>query len=189
MLSVILFAVILIINIGISYFNARAIAPFWRKRSEMGWGLWALLWSAAIQSAIGFSMPILLVEVVAAYGFGLLPVASAKASLALWYLLIIVPVIGTGLIITANSWLAAWKRRDVASVGTAAWNTAATAHDLAHVGSGVESAFSSIGDAFSSDDEGGAVLLLVVAIVVIALFSGAFITYAVIDGNRHRVVA
>lgn len=175
---------ILLLNIGISYLNVRVIAPVWAERNTMGWGLWLVIWSAIIQSTVGFSMPILLAEAFGLQALHLIPAVVSKLSLHLWYAMVILPVIGTALVLTAYSWIEAWKRRDFVSTATAAWNTYATASDIAHMGSGLSNAFSAIGDAFDSDDEGGAVVGLALIIAIVAVCGGALVTYALLDAHK-----
>lgn len=177
-LSVIFAIAILALNIVISYLNARAIGPIWRDRHNADWFTWALLWSAAIQSAIGFSMPILFGEIALLGACGLISVAVMKAATSLWYLGIIVPAIGTGLIITVHSIVQAWRERNFANIATAGYNTAAMGSNLAQMPSGIGSAISGL---FDSDDAGPAVFFVGLVIALSAIVGGSLITYAVID--------
>jgi hypothetical protein len=178
------FALLLVVNVVISFLNARAIGPVWRHRGEMGWGLWLVVWSAAVQSAIGFSLPVMLLELLGAYAAHWLPVGGAKLAFSVWYVMVVVPLVGTGITLTANALVAAWKRPSARNVAASAWNVAVTADDFHHLAPAVQHASSAIGDFdFSGGDDGEGVLaiVVVVGIVVIGLFSGALITNWLID--------
>lgn len=184
--SPLIFALLLVANVVISFLNARAIGPVWRHRGEMGWGLWLVVWSAAIQSAIGFSLPVMLLELLGAYAAHWLPVGGAKLAFSVWYLLVIVPMVGTAITLTAHSLVAAWERPSARNVATSAWNVAVTADDLHHLAPAVKHASSAISDFdFSGGDDGEGMLaiIVVIGIVILGLCSGALMTKWLIDAH------
>ena len=94
--------VILALNFGISWWNARSCGRAWVESKAVGGGIRLLVWCGAIQSAIGFSSVFL---------FPLIFVANAlfpdyftdeylNGAVNLWYITIIFPALGTGFIIT-----------------------------------------------------------------------------------------
>ena len=187
-----LFTLLLVaLNVFIAYWNARAIAPVWRYRGQMDWMMYLVTLSAFVMSVVGFSMPLILGGTFGALALGLIPAAGAKAAMGMWYLSVIVPVLGASLIITAHSWIEAWRRRDLTSALVTAWNTGATIHNFASAPSGIEAALDGIGSFVSSvmaDEDGflpGLALLLVVAIVVGSLFGGVYATLKVIAKHRE----
>jgi hypothetical protein len=185
-LSILAALALLAFNIVISYLNARAVGPVWRQRHTADWLSWGLIWSAAIQATIGFSMPILVGEVAILHVLGLIGPAVIKATFSLWYLGVIVPVIGTGLIITVHSIVTAWRERNFVNIATAGYNTAATASNLAQMPSGIGSALSNL---FDSEDVGSAFFLVALLLAALALLGGGFLTYAVIDHYAQRELA
>lgn len=177
---------ILAINVIISWYNAKVCGSHWSEAKALGGFARVLMWCGAIQSVIGFSMAILFVEVFAGVAFGQLPAKAADAAISLWYLAVIVPCIGTGLIITVHSWVIAWRERSWQNIGGAAWNTFATGHNIySAANGGVSSAIEKVGDLFSGDSKEGAAAKLVIAIVVLALLGGALLT-AVLIGKYDR---
>ena len=76
-----------------------------------------LVWCAAIQSSVGFSQILIVVLGFAAYAGGYLDKQYFSAAVSLWYLLIIIPALGSGLIITIHSLVQAWRERSIASMG------------------------------------------------------------------------
>lgn len=177
-MELILFVALLAINLLISWWNAKVCGTYWSESKALGGFPRLLMWCGAVQSAIGFSMIILLVEVILAQAFGYLPSKAAQAAFSLWYLFIIVPCIGTGIIITVHSWIVAWRERNWQNIGAAAWNTFATGHNIySAANGGVSDAFGKVGDLFSGDDsKEAAACKLVILLVAISLVGGALIT-------------
>jgi hypothetical protein len=102
-----------------------------------------------------------------------------NALLSLTYLLIIVPTLGAGMIITIQSWIEAYKRRDFASMAVAGWNTAAQGYNTFEAADGgVSSAFSSVASFFAPGDDddlktvGGKIAVLMVLLVALLIAGG-----------------
>lgn len=170
----ILFAIIAL-NLLISWYNARICGTYWAESKALGGFPRLLMWCGAIQSAIGFSMALVVVEVLAATKLGYLSPQHADAAFSLWYLGAILPCIGTGLIITVHSWVVAWRERSWSNMGTAAWNTFATGHNIySAANGGVSTAFDKVGDLFKGNDNKQA--QLVIALVLLSLVGGVLIT-------------
>ena len=157
---------LLLLNVGIAFWNAKVCGQAWREANALGgWGK-AVVWSGAIQSVIGFS---------SAYAFMVALALGGKyghAVLSLWYVLIIIPALGTGFLITVNSWINAYRERSLSSMAEAGWNTFATIHNVSNASSGIGEAFSSIGDIFGGDSDddaasGFAKLGIILAVVVV----------------------
>ena len=113
---------ILALNFGVSWLNARTCGRAWVESKAAGGLVRVLVWCGAIQSAIGFS---------SVFVFPLLFVANAvapdafsaddlNAAESLWYLTIIIPALGTGLLITIESWIAVYRERSLGNIGVAA---------------------------------------------------------------------
>ncbi len=178
---------LLALNVGISWWNCRVCGLGWEPARREGGLPLVLCWCGVVQSAVGFSMPFLLAEslLVAHYGYP----KAAHAMTQLWYVAVIMPVLGTGIVITLNSCVEAYRRRDLASVGAAVYNVGAMASNTYDAATHLGPAFSELGDFFSSDDddEGGPVILLAVIVgVVIALGAGCLVTYALVRYYRRR---
>jgi hypothetical protein len=168
----------LALNTFISWYNAKVCGTYWEESKVLGGFPRVLMWCGAIQSAIGFSMLFLLVMLGVAHLTGHLPPELAHATVSLWYLLVILPCIGTGLIITAHSWVIAWRDRSWQNMGAAAWNTFSTGmniYDLANGGGAT--ALNNIGELFSSDsDDDGRLGRIAIGMVLVAIVGGAMLT-------------
>lgn len=168
---------ILALNLVISWWNARVCGQAWAEANALGGFGKVLIWSGAIQSAIGFSMIYIFLMAGLGAVTGFLPAAIIKGMMSLWYLAIIVPALGTGLIITVHSWIAAYRERDFASIGTAAYNTIAQAHNMYGAIDGIGKALSGVGDLFDSDDPKAGIAIV---LVIVALGGGILTTWALI---------
>lgn len=145
-----------------------------------------------IQSGVGFSMPILLgltwgaVQFLTAGSEPTITPAEGKelweAVTNLWYLMVIFPILGSGLAIWAHSLRLAYQQRDFTSLAAAGWNTYAQVSNTISAFDNVGGAFGNVseffGDVFSGDDDAksklGIVALLIVAIALVGGFLIAF---------------
>lgn len=185
---------ILLLNAGISYWNAYVCGKSWVESKAIGGMIRFMVWCGAIQSAIGFSSVLLFPLVFLAHA--LVPQyftdVYLKGTVNLWYLTIIFPALGTGFAIMIQSWVAAYRERDLLSMGSAAWNTFAQVHNTVSAVQNMGGAFSAIGEAFSGifsaasdDDDGKATIALIglaimIAIVAVSILGGALLTAAII---------
>jgi len=172
---------LLLINLGIAWWNCYAVGSTWPETKAAGGFTRVLAWCGAIQSAVGFSMAIGAVELCILKATGHLPPRIMNGALSLWYLLIIVPVIGSGLAITIQSWITFWRERTIGNFGVTAWNTYAQLSNMYQAIDGVGAAFKGVGDLFSSSDEDDdSSWQIAVALVAIALLGGVLLTRALI---------
>src|SRR4051812_14696435 len=132
---------LLALNFGVSWFNCWSVGRVWNESKTLGGWLRLLCWCGAIQSAIGFSSVIGFALGAVLHGLGYLPDKIAHGAISLWYLLIIVPALGTGLLITIESWIAAFRERSLMNMGVAAYNTFAMAHNVYGAIDGIGQAF------------------------------------------------
>lgn len=180
--------ILLALNFGISWWNARACGQVWIESRATGGLIRLAVWCGVIQSAIGFSSVFMFPLIFAAHAAApaYFTDVHVRGALNLWQLTVLLPVLGTGLVLTIQSWVTAYRRRDLLTLGTAAWNTAAELHNAASAADGWSPAVSAVGHAFGSafhvsgDDEGAQlayVALLVAASVVLAgLVAGVLLT-------------
>lgn len=172
---------LLALNLFISWWNCRSAGAVWNEAKQFGGFMRVLVWCAAIQSAVGFSSVLIMALGFAAFATGNLPKEYLDATVSLWYLLIIFPALGSGLIITIHSLMQAWRERNIASMGIAAYNTFAMGSNIYHATSAVPDAFSKVGDLFKGDKDQQKVAL-VLLIVGVSLAGGVLITMLLI---RH----
>ena len=184
-------AIVWLVNFGISFWNARVTGQIWVESKQAGGFIRVLAWCGAIMSASGFIWCYAVIEAFVGRAFAPEYVTPAvfEGVLSLMYLIIIFPVLGTGLVIWATSLYEAWVRRDMASVGVAAWNTFAQAHNMYSAARGIPEAMRSTRNVFSGKgrdwkiDEGtakGGAALVVVLLVLAAVVLGIVTTAAII---------
>jgi hypothetical protein len=183
--------VILALNFGISWWNARTCGRAWVESQAIGGSIRVLVWCGAIQSAIGFSSVFLFPMIFLANAFfpEYFTDDYLNGALSLWYITIIFPALGTGLIITIESWMAAYREHSLANLGVAGYNTFAQAYNTMNAIKSVGPAFQSVGKMFSSvatsrgDARGKAAILglmIAVAVVILALSAGVILTAVLI---------
>lgn len=179
--------VILALNFGISWWNARTCGRAWLESKAVGGAIRVLVWCGAIQSAIGFS---------SVFMFPLIFLANAafpdyftadyvNGALSLWYLTIIFPALGSGLIITIESWIAAYRNHSLMNLGVAGYNTFAQIHNTMNAIDSMGPALKSVGKMFGGmlrgrGDARGKVAILgamiAVLVVATALAAGSILT-------------
>lgn len=179
------------VNFGISWWNAKQAGQSWLEAKALGGFVWVVTLCAAIQSALGFTTVICYALASIAKGAGLLSDSAYQAVAALDYLLVIIPLIGTGLIITLSSWRIAFREKSLASMGTAAYNTLAMAYDMASAAKNIPSLIDSLKFLGSSgkdekDDEDSGNGFKVVMIVLAALVLGILLTVWIVRTNIRR---
>ena len=175
---------ILLANLFISFFNARSAGTVWAEAKAVGGWVRILVWCGAIQSAVGFTFIYAYLAAMIAISTGYLDQQAAEVFASLIYVMIIVPAIGTGIVITLQSWIALAREQSLANLGTAAWNTYASAHNIYHAVQGFGGAFdkvaSGLGGLFEDNrrdkkDSSGIVILLAVIVVLAGILTTATI--------------
>lgn len=178
---------LLALNFVVSWLNCWSVGGMWAESKALGGFPRLLAWCGAIQAAIGFSSVIGAVLGAIAFHFGFLPAKAASQAMSLWYLLVIVPAIGSGLIITVHSWIIAFRERSILNMGAAAYNTLAQAHNMLGAFRNMGSALDAVAGLFSNDDDEPSVAVLVVALVAFALASGVLLTAYLIRRYAGRI--
>lgn len=176
---------ILVVNFAISWWNARAVGQNWVEAKHLGGWIWFMAWMGWLMSALGFTWCYVLVLALLAKSAGYIDAQAMNAAIALGYLIVVWGILVSGLFIWVDSLVQAWRRRDLPSTATAAWNTFAEAHNAYAAVEGVGGAAKSFGSLFASGDEDeakGAAIVIVILIVVAAI-AGGFITTELI--RRH----
>jgi hypothetical protein len=151
-------------------------------------------WMGAIMSASGFTWCYLVILLFGGYyaqsGFiqpGHAPILTEhelQAGFSIGYLILIPGILFSGLMIWLDSLIQAWRRRDLPSIGIAAWNTYAQIHNTYSAFSGISGALKSIKGTFGKGSKNGAkglALVLIIVLVVFAIFGGVFTTWGIIS--------
>lgn len=190
---------LLTLNFAISFWNASAVGRYWTERRELPGHIRFMMGCGVIMAACGFFYVYVTVITMGMYEFHLfeaLAFALFEMELTieevqglvqnvfdLAYLIVIFPVLGTGIAITANSLVIAYKRRDLASIGVSAWNVGAQAHNIASAVRHVPRASRSLSSGFKvrmGKDSGKAIGYLILFFFPIVISLGAAIATTVV---------
>ncbi|WP_175787508.1 hypothetical protein [Burkholderia anthina] len=177
----------LALNLAVSWLNCYMLGGIWAESKAVGGFSRVLAWCGAVQSAVGFSSVIGAVMGYALFVTGHLPPKVAAGAVSLWYLLVIIPVIGTGLLITIQSWIVACRERSLLSMGAAAYNTFAQLHNMYGALDGIPEGLGAVGKLFDSKDKDSAPVLLAIVLVVVALGGGILLTALLIRKYAGRL--
>jgi hypothetical protein len=173
--------ILLLINFAISWFNALSCGKSWAETKAQGGFLHFVNWCGAVMSACGFTWVYAVVLAIAAIHFHFLAPRYIEGLLGLTYLMIILPILGSGLGITLQSWAVFWRRKTFANGAMTAWNTFAQIHNIYGAASAIPDAFLSVTRMFRSDDEeDNGASTLVIALVLGALLGGVLTTSAIL---------
>jgi hypothetical protein len=174
----ILLFLLMLLNFAISWYNAYAVGKSWVESKAVGGWIHMVTWSGAIMSAIGFSSVYIFIMALIAAATGYLPGNAIEAMVGLWYLIIIIPLLTTGLLITIESWRVALRERSLLNMGVAGWNTFSQAYNTYSAITSVGDVFGKVSSFFSSDDEdvSSSLMAKVLLLVVIGLLGGALTT-------------
>lgn len=201
---------LLVLNFAISWFNAWSVGHSWAESRHEGGIAHFMNWCGAIMSASGFTWCYLLIvgtvcnaipiEVKAHPGtyMPLLPDAYLQGFYALGYLTIILPIIGSGIAITIQSWAIFYRRRTFLNGAVASYNTFADIYNVVSAFRNVPEAFSIVGNLFGgsrdndsdsdSDDLKGKLLVLMVVLVILCVVGGILTTAAIIRSTARGLV-
>lgn len=194
-MSLVLLTLMLLLNIVISLWNAYAVGRTWDATQDSMFGR-VVGWAGLIMSACGFSYVYLALFGWGAFAANKLSVEGLQALLSLGYIAIIIPVLGSGVVITLHSWHIAWKQRSLGNMAVAGYNTFAQGHNMIQAMREIPGAWDVLSSFFGSgsakskskskDEDKATVLLL----AVLALTAGVLSTYSVFAaGRRHALLS
>jgi hypothetical protein len=122
---------------------------------------------------------------------------AIKFAFSLWYVMVIIPALGSGLVITLHSWIELFRTRSWVDLAATSWNTYAMVHNVSSAAESLGPAFDTVGEWLSyvftfrggdsSDGAKGALARLMLMIVVLALIGGALLTAVIIKRNMGRL--
>lgn len=180
---------VLLLNFGISWFNAWSVGRSWADSKAIGGWPRFVVWCAAIMSAAGFTWCYTTVLALGAGSMGYLTSNYVRATLEIGYIVIIFPILGSGLGIWIDSLTTAWRRRDVSSLGIAAWNTYAGVHNTYGAISVLPGIFGDLTKTLgrdNDDDTSSRAIMIVFMLTIIALCGGVFTTAAIIRSTGRE---
>ena len=186
----------LILNFGISWWNAYAVGRAWVETKHNGGWPRFMAWMGAIQSATGFTWCYLFLLAIVAHGLGYLHDDAFMVCLQLGYIVVVPGLLFSGLMIMIDSWAAAYRQRTLANFGTAAYNTFAQIYNTYNAIQDIGPAFKSVvgffgggrssGDDDDNNNNNNGAAILVVMIVALALAGGIVTTAAIIRHTAAR---
>ncbi|MBI5448925.1 hypothetical protein HY948_01260 [Candidatus Gottesmanbacteria bacterium] len=191
---------LLLLNLVISFWNASVVGRYWTEKSRLPGLAQFLMWCGAIMSVAGFfsvyvtvlTMIMKDLNLFAPLALALFKVEFSAAEIDmlvqnifdLAYLIIIFPVLGTGLAITVNSWIVAYVRRDWTSVGVGIYNAGAQLHNMVnavrHVPRAAKSLSSGLNIRFKAKDGKALASLFLLLLPVVVSLGAAIATTALI---------
>lgn len=201
-LDALILVAVLTLNVLISIWNCYAVGSAWKDTMAMGgWFNKIVLKSAVIQSGVGFSMPILIILAFIAQVFltsGEEPALTPEEGremmefiFSLWYVAVIIPILGSGLAIWAHSLRVAYRRRDFGSIATAGWNSFAQIHNTISAIDNLGGALGNVGELFSKGLSGDSgvktkTLILGLLLVLVSLVAGFMIAFGLVRYFANR---
>ena len=188
-----LFLILLLgVNFAISWSNAKAVGRYWSESKQVGGSFRAEIICGYIQAIFGFTMVysyvLMLIAPVLmrAKGVDESFIADFKILTGnLTYLLVAIPIIGSGFRIWFTSLKSAWEQRSLRTIATAGWNSYAQIHNTISFARNAPSALKSISSFFggnkkrSSSKNDGAIIMFAILVVVVALLGGYFTANAI----------
>lgn len=197
-------AVLFVVNAVLSWWNARACGRVWDVSAANGGYGYLLTWCAAVMAACGFMWCLLIPTGLIAASIPmqmfaddgevltgmLLNETDLEAFFGLGYLVMIFPMLGSGLGITIESWHNLMEKRaagnangwDYAATG---WNTLAQVHNTASAFQNVPNITGKLADYFKGSEN--LHIRIVIAMVAFCTLGGILLTYGIIQHYRAEV--
>lgn len=194
-MSTIILALLLVWNFFVSILNAWSCGRSWAEAKAMGGMARFMEWCCAIMSACGFTWCYLVLFVLigqAIPGKYHLPDKYANAVFAIGYLIIILPVLGSGIAMTIQSWSYFWRERNFKNGAVAGYNSFAQIYNTYEAVHAIPECFSilkNVWDTEDSDDAGKSLLFALLVTVAIACLIGGILTTTLIIRCTARSVA
>jgi hypothetical protein len=194
-MNAMLLLLLLVWNFLVSWLNAWSVGRSWAETKAMGGWPRFMAWCSAVMSASGFTWCYLVLFCLiggAIPGKYHLPDRYASAVFALGYLMIIIPVLGSGVAMTIQSWSYFWKERTFGSGAVAGYNTFAQIYNTYEAVHAIPECLSLLKDVWStedSDDAGKQLLFALLITAAILCLIGGIVTTTVIVRTTARGVA
>lgn len=193
-MNMLMLLVIMLVNFGISFWNAYACGAYLTESKMMGGWARVLIWSGLVMSACGFTWVYLVIIDMVAISAKWITPEQGQVLFDLGYLMILVPILGSGFSIWVHSVVRAYRTRSFGDVAVAGWNTFAQGHNMYSAAKHAPDALRNVMDFFSSGgksrsrssskDNGGAIIIL---LAILALASGIITTALIARWADKRV--
>jgi hypothetical protein len=179
-----------VLNFAISWLNAWGCGKTWTESKHAGGVPHLLNWCGAIMSAAGFTWCYLVIlggvgTMIPIEGDDgvttpLLSGASAQAFADLGYLLVVFPILGSGLALTVHSWGVFWRERNFSSGAVAGWNSFAQVYNTMSALEYVPQASRGLSSFFGDTDTKDKAKALVLVLVALAAIGGILTTRSIL---------
>lgn len=181
-----------LLNFAISWFNAWGCGKTWTESRHVGGWPHFLNWCGAVMSASGFTWCYLVIlgavgtQIPMTEDDGtvhmLLSGESAAAFASLGYLVVLFPILGSGIAITVHSWGVFWRQRNFTNGAVAGWNSFAQVYNVVSAFENVPEATRGLSTFFGkgNSDAKDRAKLIVVLLVALAVVGGCLTTRAII---------
>ncbi len=179
----------LILNFGISWWNARVVGQSWAESKHYGGWTRFITWCGAIMAACGFTWCFTTILAMIAGSTGWLPMSYVRTVMELGYVIVIAPILGSGLGIWIHSVTVAWRRRDFPSMAVAGWNTFAQIHNTYEAARVLPGILGNLREVFSgsdNDDVKAKALMAVVLLVSLAVAGGVLLTVYIVRSTARE---
>lgn len=183
-----------VINFAVSWLNAWGCGKTWTESKHVGGVPHFLSWCGSVMSAAGFTWCYLvligglgtMVPLEADDGTTtyLLSGEAVQAFADMGYLVVVFPILGSGLAITVHSWGVFWRRRNFSAGAVAGWNSCAQVYNTVSALQNVPGAAARLSDFFlkpSKNDKRSTVVLLVLA----AALAGCLTTWLIVRSTAR----
>jgi len=187
-MNITLVVFLFVLNFAISWFNAWSVGRSWLESKAAGGFVHFVTWCGAVMSASGFTWCYSILLALGAAnlpykGHMLLPPRYAMAVLELGYLVVILPVIGSGIGILIASWQNFMRSRSLLNGGVAGYNTLANVYNIYNASRAVPMVLRDLGGLFDKGDKGKN--WLVILLVALAVLGGAMTTFAIVQASAR----
>ena len=177
-----------VLNFAISWFNAWAVGRSWLESKAAGGFVHLVTWCGAVMSASGFTWCYSILLALGAAnlpykGHMLLPPRYAMAVLELGYLVVILPVIGSGIGILISSWQNFMRSRSLFHGGVAGYNTFANVYNIYNASRAVPMVLKDIVGLLGKGDKDKN--WLAILLVALAALGGAVTTFAIVRASAR----
>lgn len=189
-MSTFLLIILLVVNTGVSIWDAYIAGRIWRESTGF---MKLVAWASVIISACGFLSVSTFLLARGAVAVNLMTEAQFSIVLKLTFVLMVVPVLSAGAVITIQSWIDAIKTRSLTSGGVAAWNTFAqianTVEAVESTGGFLRDIFDYFNDDDSDEEDEGIGKTGIIVIVFIAAAISVGLTYLFWGKGRLRAIS
>lgn len=193
-----LLVILLVVNFGISWWNAYAAGKAWYPSLAEGGWIRLVVWSVAIMSALGFTYVFMFIGGAGAVAWDISAhsgpgqhlwfteeMINGYASLA--YILVWPGIVGSGLVMTIHSWKVARAEGGARNYMVAGYNTFAQAWNVIDGIRFLPDAFGKVGGLFKGDSKNKGSLVLLM-ILLVSLVAGILLTRLILLSSARATM-